>query len=120
MRRPGTRSGTHVPHKARDRWAPNAPERPRWGALVGAQPDGFAVAAVFGGKHELLLAQIEVAVRPAIVGAALELHELLRRLIGALLRRVEARPVFPQLIAAMLGRKDPPRGVECNSFPVAQ
>src|SRR6266403_3966050 len=114
MRRPGTRSGTHVPHKARDRWAPNAPERPRWGRACRRTTRRFCRRRRIRGKHELLLAQIEVAVRPAIVGAALELNELLRRLIGALLRRVEARPVFPQLIAAMLGRKDPPRGVECN------
>ena len=90
-------------------------------SLIGTQPDRFAaVATVFRGQDKLVLAQIEVTIRPAVVGAALELHQFLRRLIGALLRCIEVQPVFPQLVAAVLGRKDPARGVECDPFPVAQ
>src|SRR5215831_4974122 len=62
-------------------------------ALVGTEPNRFAaVATVFRGKDQPALAQIEVAIRPAVIGAALELHELLRRLHGALLGRIETRP----------------------------
>src|SRR5262245_24736122 len=89
--------------------------------LVGAQPNRFAaVATVFRGKDKLVLPQIKVTIRPAVVGAALELHQLLRRLIGAKLWRIEVRPVFPQLVAAVMDRKYPARGVECDPFPVAQ
>src|ERR1700680_4097812 len=71
------------------------------GSFFGTKPGRLsAVAAVLGSEDELLLAQVEVAIRPAVVGAALQLHQLLRRLLGALLRRVEARPVLSQLVAA--------------------
>src|SRR5215831_15594239 len=90
-------------------------------ALVRTEPDRFpAVAAVFRGKDQLVLSEIKITIRPAVIGAALELHQLLRRLLGALLGRIEVWPVFPQLVAAVLGRKDPAGGVECDPFPVAQ
>src|SRR5260221_7114973 len=90
-------------------------------ALTGTQPNRFAaVATVFRGKDQLVLGEIKITIRPAVIGAALELHQLLRRLLGALLGRVEVRPVFPQLVAAVLGGKYPARGVECDPFPVAQ
>src|SRR2546429_897236 len=89
--------------------------------FIGTQPNRFAaVAAVFWRKDKLLLGEIKITIRPAVIGAALELHQLLRRLLGALLRRIEVRPVFPQLVAAVLGGKYPARGVECDPFPVAQ
>src|SRR5262249_59690501 len=75
---------------------------------------------VFRGKVKLVMPQTKVRIGPAVVGAALELHHLLRRLIGAKLWRIEVRPVFPQLVAAVLGRKYPARGVECDPYPVAQ
>ena len=46
--------------------------------------------------------------------------QLLRRQVGALLRPVKVRPVFRQLIPAVLGRIDPARGVERDAFAVAQ
>src|SRR5215831_19114295 len=82
-------------------------------ALVGTQPNRFAaVAAVFRGEDKLVLGEIKITIRPAVIRGALELHELLRRLPGALLGRIKARPVFPQLVAAVHGRKYPARGVE--------
>src|SRR5215469_2612358 len=65
-------------------------------ALIGTQPNRLAaVAAVFRGEDKLVLGEIKITIRPAVVGAALELHQLLPRLLGALLGRIEARPVFP-------------------------
>ena len=90
-------------------------------SLVGARPDRVpAVAAVLRGEDELLLGQAVVAVRPAIVGTALELHQLLGRLVGTLLRRVELRPVLLELVATVLGRKDPACGVDRDTFPIAK
>src|SRR5437764_13117623 len=89
-------------------------------SLAGTEPDRFAVAAVFRGKHKLVLAQIEVTVRPAVVGVALELYQFFGGLIGALLRRIETRPVFPQLIATMLGGEEATRGIECDTFSIGQ
>src|SRR5260370_14481893 len=89
--------------------------------LIGTQPNRFAaVAAIFRGKDKLVLGEIKITIRPAVIGAALELDQLLRRLLGALLGCIEVRPVFPQLVAAVLGGKDPARGVECDPFPAAQ
>src|SRR5260370_23566653 len=89
--------------------------------LIGTQPNRFAaIAAVFRRKDQLVLGEIKITIRPAVIGAALELHQLLRRLLGALLGRIEVRPVFPQLVAAVLGGKYPARGVECYPFPVSQ
>src|SRR3984893_5646814 len=88
--------------------SPMAGEDRDRGALVGTTPDRLsAVAAVLRGKDELLLGQVEVAIRPAVVGIALPPHQLLRRLVGALLRRIKARPVLAQLVAAVHGRKNP-------------
>jgi hypothetical protein len=51
---------------------PMTGERRDRGVLVGALSDGFsAVAAVFRGKNQLVLGQIEVAIGPAVVGTAL-------------------------------------------------
>ena len=89
-------------------------------SLISARPDCLAaVATVFRSKDKLVLGEIKVTIRPAVVGAALELHQLLCRLIGALLRRIEARPIFPQLVAAMLHGEYPARGVEYDAFPIA-
>src|SRR5258708_22740994 len=90
-------------------------------SLIGTKRNGFAaVAAVFRGKDKFVLGEIKITIRPAVIGAALELHQLLRRLLGALLGRIEVRPVFPQLVAAVLGRKYSARGVDCDPLPVAQ
>src|SRR6202022_2275012 len=90
-------------------------------ALGSTQPDGFpGVPTVFRGKNKLALSEIEITIWPTVVGALLELHQLLRRLVRALLRSVEALPVFPQLVTAVHGRKYPPCGVEYDSFPIAQ
>jgi hypothetical protein len=87
--------------------------------LIGTQPNRFAaVATVFRGKDKLVLGEIKITIRPAVIDAALELDQLLRRLPGALLGRIEARPVFPQLVAAVLGGKYSARGVECDPFPL--
>src|SRR5262245_7876892 len=89
--------------------------------LIGTQPNRFAaIATVFRGKDKLVLGEIKITIRPAVIGAALELDQLLRRLLGALLGRIEVRPVFPQLVAAVLGGKYPARGIECDPFRVAQ
>src|SRR5438552_9033526 len=102
-------------------WRPMTWKRRDRSALVGTQTNRFpAVTAVFWSKHKLTLAQIKVAIRPAVVGTALDPHQLLRRLIGTLLRRIEVRPVLPQLVAAMLGRKHPAHGIERDPLPVAQ
>src|SRR5437868_15120191 len=94
--------GRPMPWKGRDRRS-----------LFSTCADSFsAVAPVFRGKDKLLLAQIKVTIRPPVIGAALELHQLLRRLVGTMLRLIELWPVFPQLVAAVLGRKYPTRGVE--------
>src|ERR1700748_2158517 len=74
------------------------------GALVGTLSDGFsAIAAVFRGEDQLLLSQIEVAIGPAVVGTALQLHQLLRWLIGAIFGCVEFWPVLAQLVATVHG-----------------
>src|SRR6202012_4657196 len=84
-------------------------------------PDGFpSTSSVFRGKDQLLLSQIEVAIGPAVVGTALQLHQLLRRLIGAIFGCVELRPVLAQLVATVHGRKHSARGVECEALAVAQ
>src|SRR5262245_29574522 len=90
-------------------------------ALVGATSDRLSpVAAILRSEDQLLLGQLEVAIRPAVVGVALQLHQLLRRLVGALLRRIESRPVLAQLVATVHGGKYPARRVEGEPFPVAQ
>ena len=90
-------------------------------SLAGARPDRLAaVAAIFRRQNELLLAQIEVAIRPAKVGAAFQLDELFRWLVGALLGGVDRAPVLAQLIPSVLGREYPAGGIECDAFAVAQ
>ena len=90
-------------------------------SLAGARPDRrAAVAAIFRRQDELPLAQIEVAIRPAKVGAAFQLDELFRRLVFALLGGVERAPVLAQLVPPVLGRENPAGGIECDSFAVAQ
>jgi hypothetical protein len=91
------------------------------GVLVGAIPDGLsAIAAVFRGKNQFFLGQIEVAIGSAIVGTALQLHQFLRWLIGAVCECVEVRPVLAQLVATVHGRKHSPCGIEYDAFAVAQ
>src|SRR3984893_12690671 len=92
-----------------------------WCALGSTQPDGFpAVPTVFRGKTKLALSEIEITIWPTVVRALLKLHQLLRGFVRALLRSVEALPVFPQLVTAVHGRKYPSCGVEYDSFPIAQ
>ena len=79
-----------------------------------------AVAAVLRSEDELLPGQVEIAVGPPVVSAALELHQLLCRLVRALLGRIELRPVLPELVTTVLSRKDPTGGVERNALSVAQ
>ena len=70
--------------------------KPRYGCLLlRADPNGLAaIAAIFRSQDELVLGVVEIALWPAVVGAALELDQLLGRLIGALDRRAKARPVL--------------------------
>src|ERR1700688_4807520 len=63
--------------------------------------DGPTVATVFGGQHEVTEFGIVVAVRPAEVVPALDLHELLRRFLSALGEREQSGPVLPELIASV-------------------
>jgi hypothetical protein len=85
-------------------------------SLAGARSDRLAtVAAIFRRQDELLLAQIEVAIRPAKVGAAFQLNKLFRRLVGALLGGVERAPVLAQLVPSVLGREILP--AESNAMP---
>src|SRR5215472_14966250 len=68
----GRQQGTGVCHKAACRRAPMSWEGRDRCFLVGAQPNRFAaVATVFRGKDKLVLPQIKVTIRPAVVGAAL-------------------------------------------------
>src|SRR5262245_37503116 len=89
-------------------------------SLLRARPDRLAtITSVLWGKNALLLGQVIVALGPPIVGAALQLHQFLRWLVGPLLWRVEARPVLSQLVAAVLGSKELTRGVDCDAYRVA-
>ena len=58
------------------------------GACFCAQtPDRLAaVAAIFGRQHQLLLVTVEIAFRPAIVGALLESHQFFGGQVRALFR----------------------------------
>src|SRR5450432_2272280 len=78
-----------------------------------------AIAVVLGREHQLLLRGVEVALRPPVVAALHDLEQLLRRKIGALLRRVEPRPVVAELVAAVLRGVELPRGVERDADGVA-
>jgi len=79
--------------------------------LAATDPDGLpTVTAVLRSQDELLLRGVVVALRPAVVRAALQPDELLRREVGALLGTIEMRPVLRELIAPVLGRVDPDAG----------
>ena len=72
-------------------------------AALRARPDCLAaIAAVFGGQHQLALVLVVVAFGPAIVGTCDELDQFLGRKICALFGRVEARPILMKLIASVL------------------
>src|SRR3954463_14942857 len=75
--------------------------------LVGADPDLLTtIAAILRRQNQLGLSRVEVALRPAVVTALFNLQQLLRRLGCADLGLIESRPVFRQLVSAML------RGIE--------
>ena len=76
--------------------------------LLGAHPNRLAaVAAIFGGEHQLLLDIVEIAFRPAEIVALLDLQKLLGRQVRALILVVELRPVLVELVAALLCRPEP-------------
>ncbi len=76
-------------------------------SLLRTDADGLsAITPVLGRQDQLALRVVEVAFGPPIVGAALDAHQLLRRQIGALLGLVECRPVLRELVAAVLRRID--------------
>src|SRR5208283_1629082 len=83
-------------------------------SLLRARPDRLAaVATIFRSQHQLLLDSVEIALRPAVVGALLQSQQLFGWEIGALLRPVKFRPILGQLITAMLGDIKAARSVEC-------
>ena len=89
-------------------------------AAFGTEAHGLAaVAAVFGRKHELVLMLVEIAFRPAVVGAGRKFDQLLRRQFGTLLGRVEGRPVLEQLVAPVLCSKQAAGRIEGEAFAVA-
>src|SRR5215472_14008277 len=58
--------------------------------LAGTDADGLAaVAAILRREHQLVLDGVEVALGPAVVAAASDAQQLLRRLRGFFLRSVE-------------------------------
>jgi len=60
--------------------------------LLRARPDRLAaVTTIFRSQHQLLLDPIEIALRPAVVGALLQSQQLFGGEIGALLRPVKFR-----------------------------
>src|SRR5262249_32271405 len=88
--------------------------------LTGADADFFAVAAIFRRQHELALYLIIITFGPAVVGAFLQQHDLLRRQLRALAGVKVARPILRELIAAVLGDEQAPGGIEGKAFAVAQ
>src|SRR6185312_1953123 len=71
--------------------------------LAGAGPDGLAaVAAVLRRQHQPFLRRIEVALGPAVVGAALHLQQLFARLGRALARLIQVGPVLGELVPPVL------------------
>ena len=77
--------------------------------LVGADSlRTAAVAAVFRGQNQRLPVVVEIALRPAEVGAAPQFDQFLGGFVLALQRLVQLGPVLIQLVAAVLGRKNPP------------
>ncbi len=96
-------------------------ESGRGGRLVRAFTHRLAaVTAVLGSQHELLLHRIVVTLRPAVVAALLDVQQDFGRQRRALLRLVEIRPVFRQLIATVLSRiHTVAAGVDGNSIRIA-
>ena len=89
-------------------------------SLLCTWPDRLAaVSTIFRSQHQLLLEPVEIALRPAIVGALLHAQQLFSGEIGALLRPVQFRPIFGQLIAAMLSYIKSAIGVECEALAIA-
>jgi hypothetical protein len=75
------------------------------GSLVSTRPHRRrAVASVLGSKDQLPLGQVEVALRSAVIGAPLQLHQILGWLIGALFLRVKTRPVLSSAPAALAAK----------------
>src|SRR5579871_3950409 len=95
--------------------------KPRNGAtLVLTGPDSLAaITAVLGGKDQLLLIAIEIALRPTVIGAVLKLQQFFSGLICSLLRPIQFRPVLRELIPAMLHDIQPARLIECEPLTVA-
>src|SRR6185312_3588213 len=87
--------------------------------LTRAEPDGLAVAAVFGREEELALNAVVVAIGPAVVAALHHVHHLLRGQVGTLLRGEEFGPVLPQLITPVLSRIDLAPGVDRDAVSIA-
>ena len=50
----------------------------------------------------------------------LQNDQFLGRQVGVLLQSVELGPVLPELVAAVLGRENPARGIERDPLAVAQ
>ena len=89
-------------------------------ALFSAEPNLLAVAAIFGRQQQLVRRIIQIAIGPAEIGAAFKQHEFLGRLIGALPRAIELRPILAKLIASVLRCKQPARAVESKAFAVPE
>src|ERR1700720_3431301 len=101
-------------------WGPVCREKRYRASLPRAWPNSLAaVTAIFRSQHKLLLDPVEIALRPAVVGALLQSQQLFGGEIGALLRPVEFRPILRQLIPAMLGYINSTGGVECEALAIA-
>ncbi len=83
--------------------------KPRdWTALLRTGADGLAaIAAVLRGKDQLPLVGVEIAFRPAVIRALIQLQQLFGGLVGALLWPVQVRPVLRELVPAMLHDVEP-------------
>ena len=88
-------------------------------AFIRADADLLAIAAIFGRQHKPLLIAVEIALRPSIVAAALKQHHFFGGKVLALFGGVEFRPVFVELVAAVLGHEKTARGVEREAFAIA-
>ena len=81
--------------------------------------DSLAVTAVFRGENQRPLIPVVVAVRPAKVGALLDLEHLFGRKVRSLILVVELAPVLMELIAAVLRRVELTTWIEGNAYRVA-
>src|SRR3954462_1182506 len=79
----------------------------------------LAVASELGRLHQLRLAVVEVAIRPTVVAALIDLEQLLRGQVLTLVRGVKLGPVVGQLIAAVLGRIKLAAAIEGDANGVA-